>query len=104
MCMKEMKKTAEKNHPDNHAIPGLKAKRSSAGLGLYTDLAIAKGTRIIEYIGNRIPVSSENTNKYILTSTKKLISTGARAGILLVMLIIAVAQTVRRSMIVAVSL
>jgi len=70
--MKEMKKTAVKNHPDNHAIPGLKAKRSSAGLGLYTEVAITKGTRIIEYIGHRIPVSSENTNRYIFNVNKKI--------------------------------
>jgi len=69
--MKKEQKTQEVR-PDNHAIPGLRAKRSSAGLGLYTDVAIKKDTRIIEYIGYRIAATDEGTNKYIFNVSKKI--------------------------------
>jgi uncharacterized protein len=57
---------------NNHALPGLRVKRSSAGLGLYTEVAIKKETRIIEYIGYRIPATDEGTNKYIFNVSKKI--------------------------------
>jgi uncharacterized protein len=69
----KMKKAQKKEvHPDNRVIPGLRVKRSSAGLGLYTDVAIKKDTRIIEYIGYRIQATDEGTNKYIFNVSKKI--------------------------------
>jgi hypothetical protein len=45
-------------------VPGkckLKVKRSTAGLGLYAQESIAKGTCIIEYTGRRITKKEEET-------------------------------------------
>ncbi|MEI8103956.1 MAG: SET domain-containing protein-lysine N-methyltransferase [Candidatus Moraniibacteriota bacterium] len=43
----------------------LKTKRSSAGLGLYTEEPIAKGQTVIEYIGNKVRTTSDIENRYI---------------------------------------
>jgi SET domain-containing protein len=63
---------ARKNIPDD----GLLARRSSAGLGLYTLKPIKKGTRIIEYVGRVIPKAETYTSrsKYLFEiSSKKTI-------------------------------
>ena len=62
----------KKEHPIPPSIPGLKVKKSSAGLGLFTELPIKKGTTIIEYIGHRIPADSEAKNMYIFNVSKKI--------------------------------
>ncbi len=59
-------------HPVPQSISGLRVKRSSAGLGLYTSNAIKKNTTIIEYIGHRIPADVDATNKYIFNVSKKV--------------------------------
>jgi SET domain-containing protein len=43
--------------------PGLKVKRSSAGLGLFTTRAYKKGERVIEYFGRQISKAEEYTSK-----------------------------------------
>lgn len=60
------------SHPVPEAIEGLKVKRSSAGLGLFTTLPIKRDTTIIEYIGHRIPADSDAKNKYIFNVSKKI--------------------------------
>ena len=52
-------------------IEGLKVKRSSAGLGLFTTLPIKKGTTVIEYIGNRVLTSADIDNRYIFNINTK---------------------------------
>jgi len=59
-------------HPVSQSIPGLRVKRSSAGLGLYTSLPIKRDTTIIEYIGHRIPAETDATNKYIFNVSTRV--------------------------------
>lgn len=59
-------------NPVPQSIPGLRVKRSSAGLGLYTSIAIARDTTIIEYIGHRIPADTDSTNRYIFSVSQKI--------------------------------
>lgn len=54
-----MKKT---NTPREIKTRGVKAKRSSAGLGLFATKDFKKGERIIEYIGNKVLAADENIN------------------------------------------
>lgn len=42
---------------------GLLVKRSSAGLGLFTQIPIKKGSRIIEYVGRVISPQEEYTSR-----------------------------------------
>jgi SET domain-containing protein len=63
-------------------VPGdftLKAKRSSAGLGLYTMSKIKKGNCVIEYVGPVVPESEwESVNSlYLFEVTKKITINGA---------------------------
>ncbi|MEI9966356.1 MAG: SET domain-containing protein [Candidatus Moraniibacteriota bacterium] len=53
--------------PKNVAV-----KRSSAGLGLFATEEIAKGARIIEYVGRRVKTSEDIDNKYIFNINKKI--------------------------------
>jgi SET domain-containing protein len=46
-------------------------KRSSAGLGLFAKKEFKKGETVIEYIGNRVLVSSDIENRYIFNVNKK---------------------------------
>lgn len=51
---------------------GVKAKRSSAGLGLFATKDFKKGERIIEYVGNKVPAGDEGpVNLYIFNVNKK---------------------------------
>lgn len=51
---------------------GVRAGRSSAGLGLFATQAFKKGERIIEYIGNRVPSGDDGPNNlYIFSVSKK---------------------------------
>jgi hypothetical protein len=59
-------KQAKHEHPKH-----LKVKRSSAGLGLYADIDIKKGTTIIEYVGHRIPAKDTVSNLYIFNVNSK---------------------------------
>lgn len=52
---------------------GVKAGRSSAGLGLFATKDFKKGERIIEYIGNRVPTGDDGpVNLYIFNVNKKI--------------------------------
>lgn len=52
---------------------GVRAGRSSAGLGLFATKEFQKGERIIEYIGNRVPTGDEGpVNLYIFNVNKKI--------------------------------
>lgn len=65
--------TDQKGHPQPSVkLEGLRVKRSSAGLGLYTDLAIPKDKTVIEYIGHRISTASNTDNKYIFNVSKAI--------------------------------
>lgn len=60
----------EKHSKPNH----LKVKRSSAGLGLFTEIAIKKGEAVIEYVGHCIPTSVGDTlsNLYIFNVNSRI--------------------------------
>ncbi len=64
-------------------IPGdfkLKPKRSSAGLGLFTDSPIKKGACVIEYVGRPITESeSYNSNSLYLFEINSKITIDGRA-------------------------
>jgi SET domain-containing protein len=52
---------------------GVRAGRSSAGLGLFATKDFKKGERIIEYIGNRVPTGDDGpVNLYIFNVNKKI--------------------------------
>lgn len=68
-----MKKKAIRPKRPSHPKPvGVKAGRSSAGLGLFATKDFKKGERIIEYVGNKVPGGDKGPhNLYIFTVTKK---------------------------------
>ena len=56
----------------------LKVKRSQSGLGLFTQVDLKKGARIIEYTGDRITPAEADCRggKYLFTLNKKTIIDG----------------------------
>lgn len=65
-----MKKKEQITRPQ---VIGVRAGRSSAGLGLFATKDFKKGERIIEYIGKRVPAGDKGSvNLYIFNVNKKI--------------------------------
>ncbi len=59
--------------------PTLKVRRSSAGLGLFAEDRIKKGSFIIEYVGDRLPtkVANQKGGKYLFEVNSRITIDGS---------------------------